>query len=84
MLSKWQYSGFHIFCGNRISPDDDAAMENMARYIIQRHPFSQERKQYLDQAEKIVYTSKDGKSTKVSPALEWLAAMCSGIPKRDE
>ena len=42
MLSKWRHSGFHVFCGNRISPSDDTAMENLARYII-RASFSQER-----------------------------------------
>jgi hypothetical protein len=44
MLSKWRHSGFHVFCGNRISPSDDTAMENLARYII-RASFSQERMQ---------------------------------------
>jgi hypothetical protein len=34
--------------GNRISPNDVTAMENLARYII-RASFSQERMQYLDQ-----------------------------------
>jgi len=34
MLSTWRYSGFHVFCGNHISPDDKTAMENLARYII--------------------------------------------------
>ena len=48
MLSTWRHSGFHVFCGNRISPGDDTAMENLARYII-RASFSQERMQYLDQ-----------------------------------
>ena len=42
MLSKWRHSGFHVFCGNRISPSDDTAMENLAPYII-RASFSQER-----------------------------------------
>ena len=42
MLSTWRHSGFHVFCGNRISPNDDTAMENLARYII-RASFSQER-----------------------------------------
>ena len=58
-------------------------MENLARYII-RASFSQERMQYLDQEGKVVYTAKNGKSTKVFPALEWLAAMCSHIPNRGE
>jgi hypothetical protein len=47
MLSTWKHSGFHIFCGNRISPDDDTAMENQARYII-RASFSRERMTYLN------------------------------------
>ena len=85
MLSTWRHSGFHVFCGNRISPNDETAMENLARYII-RASFSQERMQYLDQEGKVVYASKDGKSIKVSLAMEWLAAtralqgMCSHIP----
>lgn len=44
MLSTWRHSGFHVFCGNRISPDEETAMENLARYII-RSSFSQERMQ---------------------------------------
>jgi hypothetical protein len=69
-------SGFNVFCGNRISPDDDTAIENLARHII-RASFSQERMQYLDQEGTVVSTSKDGATTKNFPALEWLAAMCS-------
>jgi len=34
MLSKWRHSGFHVVCGNRISPHDESAIENLARYII--------------------------------------------------
>jgi hypothetical protein len=41
-LSAWRHSGFHVFCGNRISPRDETALENLARYIIQAS-FSQER-----------------------------------------
>jgi len=37
-----RYPGFNVFCGNRISPRDETAMENLARYII-RASFSQER-----------------------------------------
>jgi hypothetical protein len=83
MLSTWRHSGFHVFCGKRISPNDDTAMENLARFII-RASFSQERMQYLDQEGKVVYTSKDGRTSKSFPALEWLAAMCSHIPNRGE
>jgi hypothetical protein len=31
MLSTWRYSGFHVFYGNRISPDEATAMENLTR-----------------------------------------------------
>jgi hypothetical protein len=81
MLSTWRHSGFQVFRGNRISPDDETAMENLARYII-RASFSQERLQYLDQEEKVVYTAKDKKTSKVFAALEWLANLCSHIPNK--
>ena len=83
MLSTWWHSGFHVFCGNRISPTDNGAMENMACYII-RASFSQERMQYLDQEGKVIYTAKDKKTSKVFPALEWLANLCSHIPNRGQ
>ncbi len=83
MLSTWRHSGFHVFCGNRISPNDDTAMQNPARYII-RTSFSQERMQYLDQEATVVYKAKDGKDTKVFPALGWLANLCPHIPNRGE
>ena len=54
-------------------------MENLARYII-RASFFQERMQYLDQEGKVVYISKDSRTRKSFPALEWLAAMY--IPNR--
>jgi hypothetical protein len=80
MHSSWKHSGFHVFCGNRISPKDDTAMENLARYII-RASFSQERMKYLDQEGTVVYTAKDRKTNKVFPAMEWLAAMCYTHPE---
>ncbi|MDD5414834.1 MAG: transposase, partial [Smithellaceae bacterium] len=83
MLATWRHSGFHVFCGHRIAPADDTAMENLARYII-RASFSQERMQYRDQEGKVIYASKDGRTSKCFPALEWLAAMCSHIPNRGE
>jgi len=83
MLLTWRHSGFNVFCGKRISPNDDTAMENLARYII-RASFSQERMKYLDREGTVVYRSKDGKNQKTFPAMEWLAAMCSHIPNRGE
>jgi hypothetical protein len=34
MRSTKRHSGFHVFYGNRISPDDETAMENLAKYAF--------------------------------------------------
>jgi hypothetical protein len=86
MLSNWRHPGFQVFCGQRLFPQDETAMENLARYII-RASFSQERMQYLAQPSKVVYRAKDGNEEKVFDALEWLVpplAGCSHIPDRGE
>jgi len=83
MLSNWRYSGFQVFCGQRIFPQDETAMENLARYII-RASFSQERMQYFAEPSKVVCRAKDGTEEKVFDALKWLVAMCSHIPNRGE
>jgi hypothetical protein len=83
MLSNWRHSGFNVFCGPRIKPDEKDAMENLARYII-RASFSQERMTYIQEESKVVYRSKDDKKDKTFDALEWLAAMCSHVPNRGE
>jgi|GEM_PF-6063218 hypothetical protein len=31
IISNWRHSEFNVFCGNRISPNDATAMENLAR-----------------------------------------------------
>jgi hypothetical protein len=35
MLSNWRHSGLQVFCGNRLGPEDETAMENLSRNIIQ-------------------------------------------------
>ncbi len=40
--------------------------------------------QYLTQEGKVIYKARDKKTSKVFPAMEWLAAMCSHIPNRGE
>ncbi|MBC8179186.1 MAG: transposase, partial [Deltaproteobacteria bacterium] len=60
MLMKWRHSGFNVFCGSRIQPGSEEAMENLARYII-RASFSQERMTYIPEETKVIYQSKDGK-----------------------
>jgi hypothetical protein len=38
----------------------------------------------LPDESKVVYRSKDGKSETTFDALEWLAAMCSHVPRKGE
>ena len=78
MLLSWRHSGFNVFCGPRIQPGDQQAMENLARYII-RASFSQERMAYIEEESKVSYQSKDGKEEKVFDALEWLAAISPNV-----
>ncbi len=60
LLLSWNHSGFNVFCGKRIYPGDETAMENLARYII-RASFSQERMTYLRDESKVVYQAKGRK-----------------------
>ena len=88
MLS-WHHSGFNVYIGDRIEPDDKAGLGNLARYII-RACFSQERMVYVpakksdDGVAKVIYTSKDIKTRKVFTALDWLARLVTHIPSRYE
>jgi hypothetical protein len=83
LVMSWKNSGFNVFCGPRIQPGDEGAMDNLARYIV-RASFSQETMAYLREESKVVYESKDGKEEKVFDAIEWLAAMCSHVPNKGE
>lgn len=83
MVMGWRHSGFNVFCGPRIQPGDEGAMENLARYII-RASFSHERMTYIPEDCKVVYQSKDSKEEKIFDALEWLAAMRSHVPNKGE
>ena len=83
LLSGWRHSGFHVFCGKRILPIEETALENLARYII-RASFSQGGMRYLDKEGTVIYAAKDGNDRKVFEAGEWLTAMCSHVPNRGE
>ena len=88
MLS-WYHSGFHVYIGDRIEPDNKTGLGNLAIYII-RACFSQERMVYIpakksdDGIANVIYTFKDRKSKKVFNALDWLARLVTHIPSRYE
>ncbi len=49
MMEQWTHSGFNVYCGPPIIPDDTGAMETLAAYII-RASFSQKRMDYLPES----------------------------------
>jgi len=75
-MLNWRHSGFNFYCGNAIWPHNEEGLENLARYII-RASFSQERMTYIpayesnDGIAKVLYESKDGKTSKTFDALDW-------------
>jgi hypothetical protein len=85
----WHHSGFNVYCGERIWPSNSEGLERLAQYII-RAPISQERMIYIPAAEtkdgvaRVIYQSKDGKSSKTFTALDWLAQLVTHIPNKGE
>ena len=51
MVSGWRHSGFNVFCGHRIQPGSEDAIENLASYVI-RASFSKERMTYFSEESK--------------------------------
>ena len=45
LLSSWRHSGFSVFAGDVVEPDDRAGLERLATYIVHA-PFSQKRASY--------------------------------------
>jgi hypothetical protein len=78
-----RHSGLNVYCGQRIQPGTEEAMENLARYII-RASFSQDRMTYLLEESRVLYRSKDGRKKNIFDALEWLATMYSHVPNKGE
>jgi hypothetical protein len=83
MMMGWRHSGFNVYCGPRIQPGEEEAIENLTPYIICAS-FSQERMTYIPEESKVFYRSKDGKKENIFDALEWLAAKCSHVPNKGE
>jgi len=57
MMMGWRHSGFNVYCGPRIQPGEEEAIDNLARHII-RASFSQERVTYVPDESKVIYQSK--------------------------
>ena len=88
-MMSWHHSGFNIYCGGTIWPGNEKGLEDLARYLV-RASFSKERMAYIsadqssDNIAKVIYRSKDGKSSKIFNALDWLAQLTTHIPNKRE
>jgi hypothetical protein len=49
-MMNWHHSGFNVYCGKTLWPDNVEGLENLARYII-RASFSSERMMYIPASE---------------------------------
>lgn len=82
-----RHSWINVYCGQAEWSHNEEGLESLARYII-RASFSQERMTYIPANEssgrvsKVIYASKDGKSSKTFNALDWLAPLVSHIPHK--
>ena len=88
-MMGWHHSGFNVYCGERIWPSNSEGLERLAQYIV-RAPISQERMIYIPAVEtkdgvaRVIYRSKDGKSSKTFTAMDWLAQLVTHIPNKGE
>ena len=88
-MMNWHHSGFNVYCGKTLWPDNEDGLENLARYII-RASFSSERMTYIPASEthsgaaKVIYQSKSDSSSKTFDAIDWLAQLTTHIPNRGE
>jgi Putative transposase len=76
LMASWRHSGFNVHCSTKIQTDNEVAMENLARHIVQAS-FSLERMAYFSES-KVLYRSKDGEKEKPFEAIETLlmTALC--------
>jgi hypothetical protein len=88
LLLSWRHSGFSVYAGGVVEPDDRAGLERLAAYILHA-PFSQARFAYDRQARTVTFYPKNNKGSDppapvTRPALDWLAAVCAHIPDKGQ
>jgi hypothetical protein len=82
-LKTWRHPGFSAFVGQPIAPENKAALEDIAAYLL-RPPLSLEKLVYLDGKQAVLYRSRMnpglGRNFEAVDPLEWLARMADHIP----
>ena len=80
-ILNWKHSGFNVYVGASIHPEDKEIRERAAAYLI--HPaISLEKMRYLPEEGRVVYG--DRRASKSFNALDFLAMAVSHIPDKNE
>jgi len=81
-LRNWHHSGFQVWTGRPVSPDDLLALERLCAYIL-RPSFAGTRLDYDDNNGQIEYETTKGVHRSMD-ALDWIALVTSHIPDPNE
>jgi len=81
LIRSWRHSGFDVFVGQPIAPDDRRALEHVARYLL-RAPVSLERMRYDPTEARVSIQPLPGEQggTVELEALEFIARLILHIP----
>ena len=90
-LLSWKHSGFSVFVGAPIQPDEPERLERLARYVRRTH-LSESRVRYDEERDQVIYSSgKQPHPTfkanfRIFEARDFVAAVCGFLPdsKRHE
>ncbi len=70
LIRSWRHSGFDVFVGEPIAPDDRRALEHVARYLL-RAPVSLERMRYDPQNARVTMRPLPGEQGAPSNWRRW-------------
>lgn len=88
-MMNWRHSGFDVYCGVAIFPDEEESLVRLAQYIV-RAQISQERLLYIPPEKtgrrivKVIYSAKDKSRRETFDAIDWLARLVTHIPNKGE
>lgn len=84
-MSAWQHSGFNIWVGHPVPPEDADSLKFLARYL-KKCPFSNKRIELLEDAAKVRYCkfTENGAHHRDFDPLAFLAELAQHIPNKWE
>ncbi|MBI1748214.1 MAG: transposase [Acidobacteria bacterium] len=85
-LLAWKHSGFSVYRGEKVDPEDKKGREHLASTIL-HPPMSQEKMTYDPETRTVHYRTKKQKGPEVIQtfsALDWLARLSTHIPDKWE